>query len=218
MPTLLDAQLRFPDPRESDAEGLVALGGDLSASRLLLAYRSGIFPWTINPISWWSPDPRAIIELDRFRPSRSLDKLIRKEPFKITIDRAFKRVMEECAAPAPDRKETWITEEFIEAYTRLHQQGFAHSVECWQENELAGGIYGVSIGGFFAGESMFHRISNASKIALYYLITHLSQRDFQLFDIQMVTLVTRQFGAREIARDEYLARLQIATEIRCSFT
>ncbi len=214
---LLDSHLRFPDPHAADAEGLVSIGGDLSVPRLLLAYRSGIFPWTINPITWWSPDPRAIIELDSFRPPRSLDKLLRKKPFNITFDQAFHRVMEECAAPAAGRRDTWITPEFIEAYTGLHEQGHAHSVECWREKELVGGIYGVSIGGFFAGESMFHRVSNASKIALCHLIGRLRERGFALFDIQMVTPATRLLGAAKISRENYLHRLALATARNCSF-
>jgi leucyl/phenylalanyl-tRNA--protein transferase len=213
---LLDIHLRFPDPRDANSEGLVAIGGDLSVPRLLLAYRSGIFPWTINPITWWSPDPRAIIELDPFRPARSLGKLMRKQPLKITMDQAFRRVMEGCALPAPGRRSTWITPEFIEAYTRLHKQGHAHSVECWQADELVGGIYGMSIGGFFAGESMFHRVSNASKVALCHLIGHLRERGFELFDIQMVTPATRQLGATEISRLDYLNRLKTATQRECS--
>ena len=197
---ILGQQLRFPDPRRADADGLVAIGGDLSVPRLLLAYRRGIFPWTVDPITWWSPDPRAIFELDRFHIPRSLQRILRKKIFRITTDGAFRRVMEGCAAPAPGRRDTWITSEFIAAYTRLHEQGNAHSLECWQGNELAGGIYGVAIGGFFAGESMFHRASNASKIALYHLVQHLRARAFALFDIQMLTPITKQLGGSTIAR------------------
>ena len=217
MHLLLEPELRFPDPRGADGEGLVAVGGDLSVPRLLLAYRSGIFPWTVNPISWWSPDPRAVIELDEFRVPRSLSKLMRRQPFRVTFDRAFRRVMEECARPAAGRRGTWITPEFIDAYTRLHEQGHAHSVECWQGEELAGGIYGVSIGGFFAGESMFHRVSNASKVALCHLIVILRERGFELFDIQMITPITRQLGGTEIPREEYLRRLEAATKKPCTF-
>ncbi len=142
---------------------------------------------------------------------------MRKQPFKITTDAAFERVMKGCAAPAPGRGSTWITEDFIKAYTRLHEQGTAHSVECWQADELVGGIYGVSIGGFFAGESMFHRVSDASKVALCHLVQRLRERRFQLFDIQMITPATRQLGATEISRIEYLKRLQAATQRECSF-
>ena len=217
MPVLLDKRLRFPDPRRADAEGLVAIGGDLSVPRLLLAYRKGIFPWTIDPITWWSPDPRAIFELDRFHVPRSLAKFMRQQPFDVTVDRAFRQVMEGGAEPGPGRRDTWITREFIEAYTRLHEQGHAHSVECWRGSELVGGIYGVSLGGFFAGESMFHRVNHASKAALCRLVEHLRERHFALFDIQMTTPATRPFGALEIPRDEYLKRLAAAVRAQCSF-
>ena len=136
----------------------MAIGGDLSVERLLLAYRSGVFPWTVSPISWWSPDPRAILELDKLHVRESLKKILRKEFFKSRIDRAFSQVIRIARRARRGGTETWITEEFIEAYTRLHERGHAHSLECWQNGELAGGIYGVAIGGFFAGESMFHRV------------------------------------------------------------
>jgi leucyl/phenylalanyl-tRNA---protein transferase len=214
---LLDQRLRFPNPRLADAEGLVAVGGDLSVQRLVLAYRSGIFPWTVEPVSWWSPDPRAIFELDGFHVSRSLAKVIRKGPFEITTDHAFRQVMQSCAAPAPGRRTTWITPEFIEAYSELHEQGHAHSLECWQDRQLAGGVYGVAVGGLFAGESMFHRVSNASKIALFHLVQHLRQRGFTLFDIQMLTSATEQLGGTTISREEYLRRLAAAVQKPCSF-
>lgn len=213
----LDVLIRFPDPRGADSEGLVAVGGDLSVPQLLLAYRSGIFPWTVDPITWWSPDPRAIIDLNHFHVPRSLSKLMRKAPFHLTLNQAFSRVMAECAQPAPGRRETWITTGFIEAYTRLHELGHAHSVECWQGTRLVGGVYGVSIGGFFAGESMFHRVSHASKVALCHLVSHLRERKFELFDIQMLTPVTRLLGATEIPRSVYLQRLEIATGKPCQF-
>ena len=217
LPAILDGRLHFPDARAADAEGLVAIGGDFSASRLRLAYRSGIFPWTVNPLTWWSPDPRAIFELEKFHVPKSLGKFLRKQPFAITRDRAFRRVMQACAEPAAGREETWVTPEFIEAYTRLHEQGEAHSVECWRGDELVGGIYGVSFGGFFAGESMFHRATNASKVALCHLVGHLRAQGFALLDIQMLTPATRQLGAVEIPRDEYLKRLKSAVEMNCDF-
>ena len=193
------------------------MGGDFSAPRLLLAYRSGIFPWTDDPITWWSPDPRAILELDRFHVSESLARVIRKGVFAITIDRAFRQVVEGCAAPAAGREHTWISRNFIEAYTRLHKKGHAHSVECWMGKQLIGGIYGVSIGGFFAGESMFHRASNGSKVALYHLIQHLRERRFVLFDVQSTTPITRQLGAITIPREDYLRRLAFAVGKDCAF-
>jgi leucyl/phenylalanyl-tRNA--protein transferase len=215
---LLDQRLRFPDPRMASADGLVAIGGDLSVPRLLLAYRSGIFPWTVKPITWWSPNPRAIFELDRFHVAHSLTKFMRKQPFEVTVNRAFRRVMEGCAEAAPGREQTWVTSAFLDAYTCLHEQGNAHSVECWQADKLVGGIYGVSIGGFFAGESMFHRASNASKVALCHLVNRLGERGFALFDIQMVTPATRRLGAVEIPRSEYLRRLDAAVAMQCKFS
>jgi leucyl/phenylalanyl-tRNA--protein transferase len=217
MPVLLKPNTAFPDPDLVDAEGLVAIGGDLGTERLLAAYRKGIFPWTADPITWWSPDPRAIFELDRFHVPQSLARVIRQGKFEITMDQSFPSVMEGCAAPVPGRGGEWITEEFIEAYTRLHRQGHAHSVECRLRDELVGGIYGVSIGGFFAGESMFHRVNDASKVALHHLVGHLRQRGFALFDIQMVTPATKPLGAIEIPRCEYLQRLSAAVAMNCSF-
>ena len=209
--------LGFPDPSSASRDGLVAIGGDFSIERLLLAYRSGIFPWTIRPITWWSPDPRAIFELDRFHVPHRLAQFIRQRPFEITHDRAFRAVMEGCARPARGREDSWVTPEFIAAYARLHQLGHAHSVECWRAGELVGGIYGVSLGGLFAGESMFHRADHAAKAALCHLVEHLSARGFVLFDIQMVTPATQVFGPVEIPREEYLNRLKIAVAMDCSF-
>jgi leucyl/phenylalanyl-tRNA--protein transferase len=212
MPPVLSQELRFPDPRNAvargDLAGLVAIGGDLSAARLLLAYRSGIFPWSAAPVTWWSPDPRGILPLDQDNWPRSLRKLIRKEPFRVTFDAAFRAVIQGCAdAPRPG---AWIGDDFVEAYTRLHEAGHAHSVECWDGAELVGGVYGVATGSLFAGESMFHTRSNASKVALFHLLTRLRELGFTLFDTQMVTETTEQFGAIEISRREYLARLREA--------
>jgi leucyl/phenylalanyl-tRNA---protein transferase len=214
---VLDRTLRFPDPRRANPDGLVAIGGDLSVSRLLLAYQTGIFPWTVDPITWWSPDPRGIFEFDAFHVPHSLRKVLARNFFRITRDQAFREVIAKCAAPAPGRRQTWISREFIDAYTKLHEHGHAHSLECWHGNELVGGIYGVAVGGCFAGESMFHRASNASKVALYHLVQHLHERGFELFDIQMLTPVTRQFGAQLIPRGEYLRRLAKAVKLSVAF-
>ena len=208
---VIGQSLRFPDPRAADADGFVAVGGDLSVERLLLAYRSG------DPVTWWSPSPRGIFELDGFHVSRSLAREIRRGTFRVTRDRAFRAVMEGCAAPAPGRRSTWITAEFIDSYTELHRRGYAHSLECWQGEQLAGGVYGVALGGFFAGESMFHRVSNASKVALFHLVEHLRRRGFELFDIQMLTPITEQLGGVTIARAVYLKRLARAVEKPASF-
>jgi leucyl/phenylalanyl-tRNA--protein transferase len=196
---------------------MVAVGGDLTVERLLAAYRRGIFPWTVNPITWWSPDPRGIIELDHFHISESLAKAIRKQALEVTMNLAFEQVMCACAAPGPKRRSTWIAREFIKAYGELHAQGHAHSVECWKNGQLVGGVYGVSLGGFFAGESMFHSVDNASKIALHHLVQHLRQRQFVLFDIQMVTTATQPLGASAISRREYLERLAAALGRPCVF-
>ena len=182
-----------------------------------MAYRCGIFPWTVNPVTWWSPNPRGIFELDQFHVSQSLARVIRRGGLTITRDQAFIEVMKQCAAPGPRRPEVWITAEFIEAYTRLHRLGHAHSVECWQAGALVGGIYGVTAGGLFAGESMFHHVSNASKVALAHLVVHLRERGFVLFDIQMVTAATRPLGAVEISRRDYLLRLAAALTRDCAF-
>jgi leucyl/phenylalanyl-tRNA---protein transferase len=213
----LDQSMGFPDPMQADAQGLVAVGGDLQVARLLAAYRRGIFPWSVNPVTWWSPDPRAVFELDRFHIPRSLARVLRRPPYEVTRDRAFRAVMEGCAVSVPGRRHTWITPEFIGAYTQLHEQGHAHSVECWLGGRLVGGVYGVTVGGLFAGESMFHRASNASKIALCHLVEHLRRQGFVLFDIQQVTPTTRLLGALTIARAEYLRRLREAVTLDVRF-
>jgi leucyl/phenylalanyl-tRNA--protein transferase len=217
MAVLLRQDMPFPDPRLAEPEGLVAVGGELSLERLLAAYRSGIFPWTVKPVTWWSPDPRGVFELGRLNISKSLGKIIRQRVFNITIDRAFREVIEGCAESAPRRRNTWISAEFISAYVRLHEAGHAHSLECWHEGVLAGGIYGVAIGGFFAGESMFYRKSNASKVALFHLAEHLRRRNFALFDIQSLTPITRQLGGILIPREEFLSRLSDAIVQRRNF-
>lgn len=202
--------LVFPNLQTANREGLLALGGDLSVPRLLLAYRSGIFPWTDEPLTWWSPDPRAIFEIATFRPPQRLEPKLRRRPFDLTFDRDFRAVIRACAEPAEGRESTWISPRFIEAYLELHRQGHAHSVEVWQEDRLVGGIYGVAINGFFAGESMFHRVTDASKIALCYLMDHLRARKFELFDTQVLSPLTARLGAVEIRRRDYLERLASA--------
>jgi leucyl/phenylalanyl-tRNA--protein transferase len=217
MSVMLDQHHWFPDAMQTGADGLVAVGGDLSPERLLLAYRSGIFPWSVNPLTWWSPDPRGVILLDEFHVSASLARFIRRCPYDVTLNQAFREVMTACAAPGAKRGGAWISPEFIAAYTRLHELGHAHSVECWQDDKLIGGIYGVAVGGLFAGESMFHCADNASKVALCRLVEQLKQSGFALFDIQMVTEATKPFGAREISRAEYLERLALAVKQQCTF-
>lgn len=214
----LSRHLAFPDPRGARRDGLVAIGGDLSVDRLVLAYRSGLFPWSVEPITWWSPDPRAIFELgpDGIHVSRSLARTLRKLPWRIAWNTAFRRVMMACAEAHRHQGE-WISPRFIDAYTALNEAGYAHSIECWDGNELVGGLYGVAVGGLFAGESMFHRASDASKVAVWHTAQRLRERGFALFDTQMITETTRALGAIEIGRTEYLARLRDAVELECRF-
>lgn len=207
---LLGAAPVFPPAANAMKEGLLAIGGDLSVERLLAAYRAGIFPWSADPITWWSPDPRAIIELDRVHVGRTLARVLRQGAFTVTEDRCFRRVIEACASVPRAGDATWITPEIVEAYVRLHEAGWAHSLEVWQGDQLAGGIYGVAIGRFFAGESMFHHVSNASKVALVELLGRLRARGFRLFDTQMLTETTRSVGGVEVPRSEYLERLRRA--------
>jgi leucyl/phenylalanyl-tRNA--protein transferase len=198
------------DPESADAIGLVAVGGDLRPERLLEAYRCGVFPWfgLGDPILWWSPDPRGIFELDGLHVPRRLARTLRSGRFRHTINRAFGEVIRGCADRPDDG--CWLTPEMIAAYEELHALGHAHSLEVWTGDELAGGIYGVAVGGLFAGESMFTRRRDGSKVALVRLVEHLRQRGFQLFDIQMVTDHTARLGARAIPRLWYLARLRKA--------
>jgi leucyl/phenylalanyl-tRNA--protein transferase len=217
MVALLDEGLWFPDPRKARSDGLVAVGGDLSVERLLLAYRCGVFPWSAEPITWWSPSPRAIFDLEHIHISRSLARTLRKKTFGVTCDEDFEGVIRGCADARRRKGQTWISPEFIAAYTRLHYAGHAHSVEAWHEGQLAGGIYGVAVGGLFAGESMFHRVADASKVAFVHCARRLAERRFTLFDTQMVTNVTSALGAFEISRKEYLTRLASAVFRSCEF-
>ena len=202
---------RLPDPSQAREDGLVAVGGDLSVERLLEAYQSGLFPWSVNPITWWSPDPRGVLQVGAVHVSRSLARTLRQVPYTVTFDQNFSAVIRACAeVPRSGASSTWISPQLLEAYEQLAQAGHAHSVECWQEGRLVGGVYGVSVGGFFAGESMFHRADDASKVALVHLDRHLASRGFTLLDCQMVTSVTRSLGATEIPRADYLERLSRA--------
>jgi leucyl/phenylalanyl-tRNA--protein transferase len=201
----------------ASAYGLVAVGGDLSPDRLLWAYSEGIFPWYDDsmPICWWSPDPRAIFELEQFRPSRRLQRTYRSGRFRLTINRAFASVIRGCAYRPGEG--TWITPDMIAAYEQLHRMGYAHSIEAWQDGELAGGLYGVALGGLFAGESMFYLRRDASKVALLHLVKRLRECGFALFDTQFLTEHTARLGATEIPRQEYLRRLRAALARNVSF-
>ncbi len=200
---------------------MAGLGGKLTPVWLLDAYRHAIFPWPISdfegPIAWWSPDPRAVIELDRFHVPRRLLRTCRSGRFQVTHDRCFAEVIRGCATVEDRIGETWLTGPMIEAYMRLAELGHAHSVEVWHHGQLAGGTYGVSIGGMFAAESKFHRVRDASKVALVHLVDHLTVRGYTLFDIQQLTPHTARFGAIEIPRSEYLARLAAALQQPVTF-
>ena len=198
----------FPPPSHAEPDGLLAVGGDLSSERLLLAYSSGIFPWfnEEDPILWWSPDPRFILNPKDLKVSRSLEKTIRQGRFEVRIDTAFKEVMMACG---DTRKEggTWITEAMTTAYCRLHELGFAHSVEAWHEGELVGGLYGICMGRCFFGESMFTNVSNASKVAFVTMVRELEKLSFELVDCQMPSEHLESLGAFGIPRDIFLQRL-----------
>lgn len=201
-------ELAFPDPCDADENGIVAFGGDLSPSRLMLAYRSGIFPWYSkdDPILWWSPDPRLVLDLNDFKLRKSLRK--RLKHFEIRFDTAFGDVIRACAAvPRPGQSGTWLQPEMIEAYETLYLMGYAHSVEAWQEGRLVGGLYGVAVGGIFCGESMFAHVSDASKAALAALVSHLKERGFKLIDAQVPTDHLKSLGAVEISREFFLQLL-----------
>jgi leucyl/phenylalanyl-tRNA--protein transferase len=209
----LSEELGFPSPHLAAKQGLLAVGGDLTPTRLLLAYRLGIFPWYSEgePILWWSPDPRLVLFPDELNVSRSLNKIINKCTFDVTVDRAFERVIKDCARVRLENYEgTWIVDDMVKAYCRLHEAGFAHSVEAWAGDRLAGGLYGVSLGKCFFGESMFTRISNASKVAFVTLVQHLKILDFAMIDCQITTGHLTRFGAREISRTRYLDELNEA--------
>lgn len=210
---LLPKEPVFPSASEAEEEGLVAIGGDFSVDRLLNAYASGIFPWFVheNQPYWFSPDPRLVLFPDKMKISRSLERIIRSDRFDVKMDQDFEGVIRSCArvrrAHEPD---TWISEEFIEGYTNLHRKGFAHSVVCYSEGSLVGGLYGVSLGRAFFGESMFHYRSNASKVALYHLVKQLREWEFHFIDCQVETEHFLKLGAELIPRTDYLQRLDSA--------
>lgn len=205
----LSYSLSFPNPEDASPEGIVAYGGDLSPSRIMLAYRNGIFPWYSvgDPILWWSPNPRLILDLCDFKLNRSLRKKIPQ--FEIRFDSAFSQVIQECAkAPRGEQKGTWILPEMIEAYEVLHILGHAHSVEAYLNGVLVGGLYGISVGKVFCGESMFAKVSDASKVAFAVLIEKLKEWDYAFIDCQVPTNHLKSLGAKEISREVFLERLK----------
>ncbi len=209
----LTHRLVFPPADYADPDGLLAVGGDLSPERLLLAYQQGIFPWYSQhtPPLWWSPDPRLVLFPDEIRISTSLHRVIKRNRFRVTMDEAFLEVIQCCAAAKRKEGEgTWILPEMVEAYHRLHRLGCAHSVESWEGGELVGGLYGVVLGRVFFGESMFARRTDASKVAFVHLVQLLKKWHFTLIDCQVTTGHLKRFGAREIPRKEFLERLSTA--------
>ena len=212
MIALLRQSTPFPPVEHAlrNPNGLLAAGGTLSTERLLEAYRHGIFPWfnTGEPVLWWSPDPRMVLIPGEFRISRSLRKTLSRKNYHIRSDSAFEQVMRACAAPRGGEAGTWINEDMIAAYTTLHHLGIAHSVEVWRNHDLVGGVYGVSIGRVFFGESMFSRTADASKIALAHLASQLQRWNYGLIDCQMSTAHLASLGAREIPRAEFMFLLK----------
>jgi len=203
-------ELLFPDPELAEEDGLLGVGGDLSPERLLLAYASGIFPWFSKgePIMWWSPDPRCVLRPEKLKISTSLRQALKKGNYEVRFDTCFEEVIRQCsAAKRKGQRGTWITKEMVEAYIRLHELGFAHSTEVFMDGKLVGGLYGLSIGGTYSGESMFHLRPEASKIALYHLVERLKERGFPLIDCQVTNQHLLSLGAEEMPRKEFLKQL-----------
>lgn len=203
----LSEDLFFPPVSDADDEGVLAIGGDLSTDRLKLAYRSGIFPWFNHdePIVWWSPNPRMVLFLDELRVSKSMRNILNKKRFTITFDKCFKEVISNCQTIKRDGQNgTWISGEMMEAYCKLHVQGFAKSVEVWQDGVLVGGLYGVDLGHVFCGESMFSKVPNASKMAFISLVHYLKEHHYKLLDCQVYNPHLESLGCREIDRNEFM--------------
>ena len=213
---LLSNQLVFPPVHLAHNSGLLAIGGDLSAKRLLLAYKLGIFPWFSDeePIMWWSPDPRLVLYPGELKVSKSLKKIIKKDIIHVTMDSAFNRVIASCAQVRLQKNEgTWVGKNMITAYCKLHDLGYAHSVEAWSEGELVGGLYGVSLGKCFFGESMFTRKNNASKVAFVKFVEYLKALSFDMIDCQVTTDLLISFGAKEIPRKQFLKQLEKSLKV-----
>ena len=200
----------FPPIEFASPEGILAFGGDLSPERLLLAYKSGIFPWfnIDEPIIWWSPDPRMVLFLDEFKVSKSMRNILNRDVFKVTFNQGFSAVIRNCQKIVrPGQDGTWISEQMINAYEKLHELGYAKSIEVWQDEVLVGGLYGVDLGHVFCGESMFSNVSNASKVAFISLVNQLKSQDYQLLDCQVYNEHLESLGCREIAREDFVGVL-----------
>lgn len=206
----LDKELLFPPVHLAEPDGLLAVGGDLSTDRLLLAYRNGIFPWYEgHHILWWCPDPRFVLTPDKLKISKSMMQLLKRHAFTFTINKAFTEVINNCKNISRQGQDgTWITDEIKEAYTRLHHAGYAHSAEVWQDGQLVGGLYGVRMGKIFFGESMFSKMSNASKYAFISYVQHLKKEGVQLIDCQVYTEHLESLGARMMARSSFIQQLK----------
>ena len=203
----LTNELYFPPVDAASPEGILAFGGDLSPERLLLAYKSGIFPWfnIDEPIIWWSPDPRMVLFLDEFKVAKSMRNILNRNTFKVTFNQDFSAVIRNCQKIVrPGQDGTWISEQMIKAYEKLHELGLAKSIEVWQEEVLVGGLYGVDLGHVFCGESMFSKVSNASKVAFISLVHQLKSQNYQLLDCQVYNEHLASLGCREINRDDFI--------------
>ena len=207
---LLSEEMYFPPVENADENGILAIGGDLTVARLELAYKSGIFPWfdENDPVIWWSPDPRMVLFPDEFVVSKSMRNIIRKDIFNVTFNQNFRGVISNCkTAERPGQDGTWISVEMLEAYCRLHELGLAKSVEVWQNGELVGGLYGIDLGHVFCGESMFSKVSNASKFAFISLVAYLKENNYHLLDCQVYNDHLASLGCREIPRDAFMKML-----------
>ena len=209
---LLGNELKFPPVESASPEGIVAFGGDLRPERLMLAYRSGIFPWYNEgePIIWYSPPERMVLFLEELHISQSMQRMMRKNEFEITWNKAFEQVIEHCQnSPRKDQLGTWITDDMKRAYIKLHELGFAKSVEVWKGKELVGGIYGIDLGHIFSGESMFSKVSNTSKLAFIHLVKELQKKQYKLIDCQVYNEHLESLGAREIMREEFMGLISV---------
>jgi leucyl/phenylalanyl-tRNA---protein transferase len=213
---LLNNDLVFPSPTKANDDGLLAIGGDLAPERLLMAYEMGIFPWfnPDDPVLWWSPDPRCVLFLDQLRVSKSMRNVLNQKQYTVSVDQQFSKVLDGCSTAPRKENGTWISDEIKQAYLEVHALGMAHSVEVWKENELVGGLYGVSLGNAFFGESMFSMESNASKIGLVYFARALQSWGMEWMDCQIMNPHLKSLGAVEIPRREFLNNLEAALKLK----